>query len=80
MTFAPRSRNTERPPALVGTQVHCPPDHGVAWNFREHRHLAGPGGERRRYLRADFHPSQQSSAPAEAWLREHARDWQPVSA
>ena len=40
--------------ALVGTQVHCPPDHGVAWNFREHRHLAGPGGERRRYLRADF--------------------------
>ena len=40
--------------ALVGTQVHCPPDHGVAWNFREHRHLAGPGGERRRHLRADF--------------------------
>lgn len=41
------------------------------------RELAGPW---KRYLRADFHPSQQSSAPAEAWLREHARDWQPVSA
>jgi hypothetical protein len=41
------------------------------------RELAEPW---KRYLRADFHPSQQSSAPAEAWLREHARDWQPVSA
>ncbi len=39
---------------LVGTRVHCPPDLRETWNFREHRHLEGPGGKRRRYLRADF--------------------------
>jgi uncharacterized protein len=32
----------------------------------------------RRYLRADFHPSQQDEALATAWLREHASAWEPV--
>ncbi len=49
------------------------------------RFLLGRGGVLRgllpawrRYLRADFHPSQQDDAPARAWLREHAAIWQPV--
>jgi predicted metal-dependent hydrolase len=33
----------------------------------------------RRYLRADFHPSQQDGTRADAWLREHAASWQPVA-
>lgn len=32
----------------------------------------------RRYLRADFHPSQQDERAAVAWLREHAAAWEPV--
>jgi len=32
----------------------------------------------RRYLRADFHPSQQDERLAAAWLREHAALWQAV--
>jgi predicted metal-dependent hydrolase len=32
----------------------------------------------RRYLRADFHPSQQDERLATAWLREHASAWEPV--
>lgn len=31
-----------------------------------------------RYRRADFHPSQQDGARADAWLREHASVWAPV--
>jgi len=32
----------------------------------------------RRYLSADFHPSQQDDRLAATWLREHASAWQPV--
>lgn len=39
------------------------------------RSVAGPW---RRYLREDFHPSQQDASKAEAWLREHAPFWQAV--
>jgi predicted metal-dependent hydrolase len=39
------------------------------------RALAGPW---RRYLRADFHPSQQDGRLATLWLREHAAAWEPV--
>lgn len=41
------------------------------------RALVGPW---RRYLRADFHPAQQSDAPARAWLREHAAAYTVVGA
>lgn len=39
------------------------------------RSMVGPW---RRYLRADFHPSQQDDSMARAWLAEHASAWQPV--
>lgn len=39
------------------------------------RGLAGPW---RRYLRAEFHPSQQDERLAAQWLREHASAWEPV--
>lgn len=49
------------------------------------RFLFGTGGlvrecraPYRRYYRADFHPSQQSDALAQAWLREHADAFTPV--
>jgi predicted metal-dependent hydrolase len=51
------------------------------WRFLCGRHgvlraLAGPWA---RYRRADFHPSQQDAARADAWLRAHAQAWQPVN-
>jgi uncharacterized protein len=39
------------------------------------RSLAAPW---RRYLREDFHPSQQDDSKARRWLAEHASVWQPV--
>jgi predicted metal-dependent hydrolase len=33
----------------------------------------------RRYLRPDFHPSQQDATRAASWLREHAAQWEAVS-
>lgn len=39
------------------------------------RHCYGPW---RRYLRADFHPSQGDGAPGERWLAEHAELAPPV--
>ena len=41
------------------------------------RSLVGPW---RRYLRADFHPSQQDERLAMKWLRENAAVWVPVGA
>ncbi len=41
------------------------------------RALAAPW---RRYLRADFHPSQQDERVAAQWLRDHAAVWRPVGA
>jgi len=32
----------------------------------------------RRYLREDFHPSQQDALAATQWLRDHADAWEPV--
>ena len=33
----------------------------------------------RRYLRQEFHPSQQDGSHADNWLREHAASWEPVA-
>ncbi|HEX6723585.1 MAG TPA: metal-dependent hydrolase, partial [Burkholderiaceae bacterium] len=41
------------------------------------RTLAAPW---RRYLRADFHPSQQDERLATQWLRDNLSVWQPVGA
>jgi predicted metal-dependent hydrolase len=51
------------------------------WRFLFGRQGLMPGLLRpwRRYLRADFHPSQQDASWAEAWLRDHAASWEPVA-
>ena len=62
---------------------------GSLWQWRTWasgaRFFFGPGGlvrecfgPWRRYFRADFHPSQQSAAKAEAWLRSHGDAFTPV--
>jgi hypothetical protein len=62
---------------------------GQLWRWRTWRsawrHLLGEGGLMRvclpawrRYFRADFHPSEQSSQRSAAWLSAHAVLFQPV--
>jgi uncharacterized protein len=50
------------------------------WRFLFGRGGLVPGLYRpwRRYLSADFHPSQQDASRAESWLREHAAQWEAV--
>jgi predicted metal-dependent hydrolase len=63
---------------------------GQMWRWRTWRsagtHLLGEGGllrvcfpAWRRYFRADFHPSEQSSQRSAAWLSAHAVLFQPVN-
>ena len=53
---------------------------GARFLFGRHGLLRSIVGPWRRYLREDFHPRQQDASKAEAWLREHAQAWQPLSA